>query len=332
MRFCVVGDVHFSQYSSIVRQRGEQFSVRLENLINSVNFAEKTAKDNGCELIVYLGDFFDNANIDAETITAITKIEWHKDIRHILLCGNHEIAKADNSYNSANVLKLLPFFDVITEPTQENYKGYNLLFLPYLLNIDDFDFSSVFTTKDFVKNIMFSHNDVKDINYGGYVSKSGINLNEAKKYYKICFNGHLHNENRIDEFYNVGNLTGQNFSEDATKYGHKVIIADSEHDIIVSYENPYAFNFYKVTDTKEITKNNAVVTLKTADKNEVDKLHTMNNVIAYKTILEQNIKKKEIVEDVKINEVDHIAKFKEYVTQNIGENDIILQELSEVTR
>ena len=40
----IVGDVHWSEYSSIYRKRGTKFSKRLENLINTVNWIEETAE------------------------------------------------------------------------------------------------------------------------------------------------------------------------------------------------------------------------------------------------------------------------------------------------
>lgn len=36
-KFLIASDLHWSQYSSIVRKRGKKYSVRLHNLINSMN-------------------------------------------------------------------------------------------------------------------------------------------------------------------------------------------------------------------------------------------------------------------------------------------------------
>ena len=72
MKILIVGDVHWSTYSSIVRSRGKKYSTRLENLINSVNWAERIADEENCDRIIYLGDFFDKADLTAEEITALT--------------------------------------------------------------------------------------------------------------------------------------------------------------------------------------------------------------------------------------------------------------------
>ena len=36
-KFLIYADPHWSQYSSIVRKRGNKYSMRLHNLINSLN-------------------------------------------------------------------------------------------------------------------------------------------------------------------------------------------------------------------------------------------------------------------------------------------------------
>ena len=40
MKIGVIGDVHWSSYSSIVRSTGDVYSTRLENLIQSINWSE----------------------------------------------------------------------------------------------------------------------------------------------------------------------------------------------------------------------------------------------------------------------------------------------------
>ena len=42
MKIGVVGDVHWCAYSSILRSRGNKYSIRIENLIKSVNWAEES--------------------------------------------------------------------------------------------------------------------------------------------------------------------------------------------------------------------------------------------------------------------------------------------------
>nr|DAI08051.1 MAG TPA: putative DNA double strand break repair [Caudoviricetes sp.] len=331
MKICIFGDVHWSQYSSIVRQRGEQFSIRLENLIQSMNWVEDMTRKYSCGMCISLGDFFDNSTIDAESITALREINWNK-IQHIVVAGNHEMARADNHYSSANMLSLFPFVDVVTVPEQIRLcENTNLMFLPYVLEPDKCNIRELFTKNSI--NYMFSHNDLKDVNYGSFISKTGFSVDDISAVCDRCFNGHIHNEGICgDNIINVGNLTGQNFSEDATKYRHKIIILDTETDDIMILENPYAMNFYKVDNLSDVRKDNAVVTLKTSDMPQKENLKNMENVIAYKVIadVKKASKKAESVSSKDVINIDHLKMFSDYVHNNMGDTEIINQELSEV--
>ena len=75
MKIGIIGDIHFCEYSSILRTRGEEFSTRLENCIESINWAEETTAD--CDCIIYLGDFFDKSSLNAAELSALRKIIWN---------------------------------------------------------------------------------------------------------------------------------------------------------------------------------------------------------------------------------------------------------------
>ena len=75
MKYLVCGDVHWCQYSSILRARGRKYSVRLENLIKSVNWVEDLAAKKGCIGVIYLGDFFDRPDLNSQEISALSEIK-----------------------------------------------------------------------------------------------------------------------------------------------------------------------------------------------------------------------------------------------------------------
>ena len=103
MKIGIVGDIHWSKYSSILRSRGKKYSKRLENCIESINWAEDTTRD--CDMVVYLGDFFDNESLKSEEITALSEIKWNK-LPHKFLVGNHELGLNDLSFSSAHIFDL----------------------------------------------------------------------------------------------------------------------------------------------------------------------------------------------------------------------------------
>ena len=57
MKFLICGDVHWSEFSSILRKMGDKYSKRLENLINSINWVEEQAKEIKSRLEQYLNRY-----------------------------------------------------------------------------------------------------------------------------------------------------------------------------------------------------------------------------------------------------------------------------------
>ena len=92
MKLLIVGDIHLSKYSSIVRSRGKNFSTRLEHIIKSISWAEQVAKEHDCVEEIFLGDTFDRPDLDREEITSLSEIEWNKSsrLKHFIV-GNHEM-------------------------------------------------------------------------------------------------------------------------------------------------------------------------------------------------------------------------------------------------
>ena len=345
MKIAVCGDVHWSTYSSIIRSRGEKYSKRLHNLINSVNWFEDYAIATKCDKIVYLGDFFDKPELTAEEISALKEIKWAENVDHIILVGNHELGLHTAKYNSAQIFSLLPNFTIISEPTIEVGYGAIYLYLPYIFEDDRKSISSYvdslltgsFVTQE-VKNIyVFSHNDLQ-INYAGFMNKDGFLVEDIEKSCSLFINGHLHNCSKFSKNgYNLGNLTGQNFSEDALMYDHHICLLtiDGTRFDKEFINNPYAFNFYKIDyesekDLIRACENNAVVSFrcKSSKINELKELIKLyDNIVEYRITTIPEVTN---ISDAKIKEltkVDHIKSFKEYVRSKLDNTDTLDSEL-----
>lgn len=341
MKILVFGDVHWSTYSSILRKRGNLFSYRLENLIQSMNWVEEQAKNNEVSFIVGLGDFFDKETLNSEEITALKDINW-SNIEHHFLIGNHEMGRHDLFYSSTYVFNKSNFY-IENGPFVKQHKEskFNIVFLPYILNPDKsfLEYIKTFSNIDY-KTIIFSHNDIAGIQLGQFISKSGFEITDIENCCDLFINGHLHNGTKItDKIINLGNLTGQNFSEDAAKYSHNIMILDTdtlEYELI---ENPYSINFYKLdavnkTPNLYSLKSNSVLTLKCYEKDAQywrDEINKNSNIIESRIILERDVVDKDIVEN-DLNSSDHIEEFKNYIIKNIGSSDLILEELLEVCK
>jgi len=344
MKFLIYGDVHFSTYSSIIRSKGEKYSKRLENLIKSINWAEDLAIKHNCDEIISLGDFFDKPDLNSEELTALTEIKW-ADIPHSVIVGNHESPHKALKYNSVNALYNLGF-NIISEVSFRNLEDCSLYFLPYILEEDRKCLSEYIklniNSKD--RKIFFSHNDIK-AQFGQFLSKEGFEIEDIEQNSSLFLNGHLHNGSSFcRNGFNLGNLTGQNFGEDAYKYSHNIYILDTENSSLESYENPYAFNFYQIdfkanSNFSELTtlKENSVVSLK-CFRNDLDRLKSIlkdcKNITESRIIVKKEFSDMEELDSTleKFNSIDYLSQFKIFVQNKLGVHPVIEQELNRIIK
>ena len=354
MKILIVGDVHWSEYSSIIRKRGEKYSRRLENLINSLNWTEEQAELNSCDEVIYLGDFFDRTELNAAELTALQEVVW-APVKHKFLVGNHEGLNSNLSVSSAHLFSMIPNAEVIDKPTMDYTFGYRFLYLPYILEEDRrplYEYlteasEGVWVTQELKQTIIFSHNDLK-MKYGMFESVDGFEPQEIQRLSKLCFNGHLHNKGKFcDGGYNVGNLTGQNFSEDAREYNHEICILDVStlEPELQFIENPYAFNFYKL-DAKTETqvnhcisrlKNNSIVTIKVPESLLLytrKHLSEQENVKEYRVVCVPELNNTQGTEttEAELHVVNHLEEFVKFVQDNMEITTIVQSELNEVCK
>lgn len=344
MRILVCGDVHWSNYSSILRRRGTDYSKRLENCINSINWVEQTAEDYSCDCVVYLGDWFDRSDLNSEEISALNEVSFG-DMFHTVIVGNHELGSANGDYSTTKVLSLLPDFEVISTPLCKKSSTANLVFIPYIFERDRKTLREYLEECGYDINkptIVFSHNDLRGVNYGAFVSKEGFDIKDITGSCDLFLNGHIHNGQPItDKIINVGNITGQNFNEDANEYDHNVYILDTETFELFYVTNPYAYNFYKeeVSSEKDISKligklkNHSVVSVKCPEhlvpklKEELESCEKIEEYRVVTVIEEAEAPKEDIKE---LLSADHLSQFREYILEKLGGSEAVLKELQEV--
>lgn len=339
MKIAVCGDVHYCVNSSVIRSRGEKYSTRIENCIKSINWFEQEITTK-CDLVVYLGDFFDSPVLNDEIITSLKDIEWNKSLVHFFLVGNHESSVGSLEYNSAKDLES-DQFKIISEPFYFGICG--LFFLPYIT--EDNRRSLQEYVKDIRPRILFSHNDLKGVQMGAITSKTGFDLEDILSNSDLYVNGHIHNGSWVikDRILNLGNLTGQNFGEDGYVYNHNVAIIDTDTLNVEFIKNPYAFNFYKfeVNTIDEFNaymnkiknKPSSIVSVKCNENilKDVNQELKKSNLVCSKVISfsNNNYTTTECVDDFT---VDHLDEFKKFCLVNIGNNDTVISELNEVCR
>lgn len=350
MRLFIYADPHWSSYSSILRSRGKKYSTRLENLIKTMNWIEVESLTRGCDTVVCLGDFFDKSELNSEEVTALHEVGWN-ELPHWFIVGNHEMGRGNLEHSSSHLFSLLPTASVIDEVKFYNTNDTTIVSIPYILESNRKPLREYLGNYPLKENvIILSHNDIAGIQMGQFVSTTGFSIEEIEENCNLFLNGHLHNGASIgNKIINVGNITGQNFSEDAFTYEHRAYILDTDTRSLETLFNPNAMNFYKldlthmqptiddilIQKTLSILTYPAVATIKiNSDINFIvrDLLTTCDNIIECRLITDST-NNTELIESIS-NEInlDHIQKFQMYVVENIGKDELTLNELERVSK
>ena len=335
MKILVYGDAHFSEYSSIIRGLGDKYTPRLENLILSINWVEELAEKENCGLIVNLGDFFDKPDLTSREISAFKEIKWSSLIPHIHLCGNHEMGSSNHIHSSCNVFSVIKDHSVISSPCIYEYNNKKIGLLPYILENNRKSLEEYFNKHC---DIIFSHNDIKGIQMGNIISQSGFSVDEIQRQCSLFINGHIHNGMIVaPHVINCGNITGQNFNEDASIYEHHALIVDTDILEVLSCENPYAFNFYKLLNgnTSDFSKlkANSVISVE-CDSTDLENVKTKINSfnVLFSRLLTKESNTHIEHNDIETLSIDHIEEFKKFMLENIGEDDLVREELGEICK
>ena len=356
MKILLYTDVHFCKSSSIVTGRGKRFSTRLENIIESLNWAENLGKEKRVAKTICLGDFFDRPNLNDEELTALNSIEWNDGSEHIFLVGNHEAVNQSLAFSSTQALTSVRggvIQDTIDLIDADEHS--QIMFLPYVTEdsrkrISDYD--AFANGRDPSKKlIVCSHNDIKGIRYGAFESKQGFDLADIEASCDMFINGHLHNGDWLNgkkTILNLGNLTGQNFSEDAFRYKHQAMILDTDGLSVEFHENPFAMNFYKIqvaceADIKKLDriKGNAVLSVKcseaVADKLESALDGMSGRIVERKVTVYSESGGCQAADSSELVRVDnHLDQFRQFIMtrgdDEFADRDLVMSELTEVCR
>lgn len=343
MKILLFTDLHMCPRASIINKWGTKYPSRLENCIESLNWLERKAEELGCTYIINLGDFFDKPDLTSETITACNEIQW-ADIMHYHLVGNHDASNSSLTFNSVNSLKQ-DYHIVVDSPQMLKAGDFEICFLPYITECDRKPLDEYFPQRDTNKpRVILSHNDISGIQLGPVVTKTGFSLEEIEANCNLWINGHLHNGQALTpKVINLGNLTGKDFGEDASKHSHNIAVLDTETMSLTYIENPHAYNFYKIQiDNKndfrqlENLKAQSVVSIKCEQSliEEVkQKIAACDNIIESRIIL---VKRYEEIADTESSEldltVDHLARFIECCKATIENSTLLDEELSEICK
>lgn len=179
---------------------------------------------------------------------------------------------------------------------------------------------------------------------GAAVSQTGYTIEELEANGTVCINGHLHNGKKIsDKVLNLGNLTGKDFGEDAFVYRHCALILDTDTFDVKFEENPFAFNFYKLTFANEkdlgqldLLKDNAVISCtaaKSISQELKKRISSCKKIIAPRVIISHETVETSASADIEdLRSGDHLQKLIECCHEKLDNTEILEFELSEICK
>ena len=366
-RILLYTDNHFCSTSSILRKRGNKYTLRLENQLDTMNWLVDTAISKGCKNIVCLGDFFDSPNLNSEELACLAEVDF-KDLIPSFIVGNHEMGNANLDYSSAHSFLMNQVCEVYNKPAVVGIGNCLIYILPYQTEVSrkksvtDY-FPSIEAPSHIKYKVLLMHNDIAGISMGKFVSKEGFSIEDLSNNFDLVVNGHLHNQSWVcDNVLNLGNITGQNFSEDSLRYKHQCMVLDCDTLTYELLTNPRALNFCKIDFTQPnnnidyINKisssmgGNCVASIQVNDEDYEYVRYRFDpdyNPEQYKNILPKNcnmlqtrisIKKElESTSNCKVASsddlhVDYLTEFQNYIIDTLGINDIVETELTEILK
>lgn len=331
MKIFMYSDLHISRTSSIMPLTSSinKYTYRQNMILELGKYLENIIDEQKPDLIINLGDTFDNHTITSYDIDIASKFfECFRmfNIPHIVLVGNHEMINQD--FNAIEILNNINNITVISEPSTVNtdiilltklslqQPNVKLAFLPYCDYRDILEFPE--------GDFLFSHQDIQgSCIRGDFKLPNGINQNDLSKY-KLVFNGHIHKSSIMKNIINVGSISTHSFSDDQENVP-KCYIFDTNTLDLTTYKPTCCPLFRKVEIKKNISELYAF--MDQLDKNYKYILHIIcpfELKDEIKSFIEQN----EFVINSRISIIGSIKEVKEENknnTINLSSNIDILQ-------
>lgn len=249
MKVGIYSDLHLSKNDVKISE------THTHNVFDSIKWAKDTFKQEKCELVIDCGDMLDSDVIESEANRMISQIYANnaKDIKEIILCGNHEMKDALGHYNSLCMLNNYPNVEVIDNlKVMEITKDLTFVFQPYTNKEESID--KLVDTLDKIKGkkVLFSHltyTNVPNVKLNDKI-KGEITYPVVRDKVDLIFNGHIHIGLESEKYYQVGTLTGLSFNDDYRFHKPGIIIFDTDTFEVKRIDNPLAVLYVKTSFDK----------------------------------------------------------------------------------
>ena len=231
-KIIISADIHFCKRESLVDNR-------YPFLARSFEWLNKLSDEIPNSLNVDLGDMFNSSHLTAEDVAVLEAIPFNRSWHCIT--GNHE----QDGQNS--LLKYFRDIHVIYEKPQLKNFGKDVgwaLFIPFTRTPTPLS-GLLKKLPPSERVVVFSHCDF--VGMFGTGEDAGYRIDEinAEPRIKMWLNGHYHQRMTLsDKIQVVGNLCGQNFTQNFEPHG--VAVYDTVTNEYEFIENPFALVFGKM--------------------------------------------------------------------------------------
>lgn len=208
------------------------------------------------DIIVHLGDLFDNRNIipinilnyGMDIVEEISKIAP----LHIII-GNHDLySKSASEINSIRPFKYIPNVEIYSSPRILNYNNINILMMPYIeKRVEQIKVIEDNKNCDY----LFCHSDLNGckmhLNSVAHRNHDKIDIENFKSFRKVR-SGHIHLVQTNNNFTFVGSI----FQMDRNDIGDQkgIFVIDTENDTEEFFPNTVSpiFKKFRVVDEESI--------------------------------------------------------------------------------
>ncbi len=248
-KILLIGDTHLglgypNKLDHFFKVSTEYFEKFLVPILN------KLTKD---DIIVHLGDLFDNRNIVPINILNYAQSILEKMAAicpvHIII-GNHDIYnKSDNQINSLKAYSYIPNVSVYETTTKISFNGKDILMMPWIENRKE----QVEVLKEYSGcDYLFCHSDLNGakmhLTSVGHRNSDKIDVEEFSGY-KHVYSGHIHLVQKNKNFTYVGSIHEMDRNDIDNQKGIFILESTKEAEIFIP--NNISPKFKKIYINKE---------------------------------------------------------------------------------
>ena len=248
-KILLIGDTHLglgypNKLDHFFKVSTEYFEKFLFPILN------KLTKD---DIIVHLGDLFDNRNIVPINILNYAQSILEKMSAicpvHIII-GNHDIYnKSDNQINSLKAYSYIPNVSVYETTTKISFNGKDILMMPWIENRkEQIDILKEYSGCEY----LFCHSDLNGakmhLTSVGHRNSDKIDVEEFSGY-KHVYSGHIHLVQKNKNFTYVGSIHEMDRNDIDNQKG--IFILDTDGELELFLPNNISPKFKKIYINKE---------------------------------------------------------------------------------